>query len=163
MKKKIIIIAVIVLALTSVVLMRTLARPKGLASLISYDIPEGWSEGLTSYWQDDGKTVSEITYENADGYMAVSICTFRGSTPYGGRDDAKEAAGSLNEAEMITVDGRDCYIGWRGMDDHEKVSRAAYIFDGDYVIEIYLANSDNTVTEEQMRGMQLLIDSIHFN
>ena len=133
--------------------------PKPIDKLIAFTLPKGWKE-IEPYTWRDGKVITQRNFEKGDGYISVSIFSYKGRGATGEELDVYSYVKNLDNLTSITEGDTERFIGMVESDDTKNMLKRCYIKKGDYVFEISVSNFDVPVTEEQIKDFDELVASV---
>ena len=136
--------------------------PQSLTKILSCELPEGWKEDSRWYWCGDKDTVSEIGYVKKDGYIAISVFSYKGKDEQDNPVDIQDYIDSLENKEELEINNRKYYFGGLNQDDMENTAYVAYLTNGDYIYRFHLSNSDNPVTKGQKEDFFSMLKTLQF-
>ncbi len=128
--------------------------PESLDKLIDYSILDNYKVSEKLYWNDDNKTLVQISYDNKNnfGRFMVGVFSYKGIDVFSNEKiDIDEYIDYLTHKTTMTINGKTFYIGYTGQDDFDDVNARAYVKDGDYVFEFSMSNFDDFITKTQYR------------
>lgn len=137
--------------------------PESLDKLIDYSILDNYKVSEKIYWNDDNKTLVQISYDNKNnfGRFVIGIFSYKGKDLFSDEKiDVDECINRLTHKKTMKIDNKTFYIGYTGQDDFDDVNARAYVKDGDYVFEFSMSNFDDFITKKQYNEFIEIIKTV---